>query len=76
MAGKALWEDKEEDARSHEPCHNFGKGLTKGLREARMAAEAAYLNKLSRSGAPSPAIPPPPFCHLVGMRSFRVVCGG
>lgn len=48
MAGKSLLEDKEEDARSHEPCHNFGKGLTKGLREARMAAEAAYLNKLSR----------------------------
>jgi hypothetical protein len=48
VVGKALWEDREEDARSHEPCDNFGKGQTKGLREARMAAEAAYIDKLSR----------------------------
>lgn len=49
VPGKALWEDAKEDARSHEPCSGYGKGLTKGLKEKRLAGEAAYLDKLRRS---------------------------
>eukprot|EP00281_Chroomonas_sp_CCMP1168_P032748 CAMPEP_0206252504 /NCGR_PEP_ID=MMETSP0047_2-20121206/22629_1 /ASSEMBLY_ACC=CAM_ASM_000192 /TAXON_ID=195065 /ORGANISM="Chroomonas mesostigmatica_cf, Strain CCMP1168" /LENGTH=99 /DNA_ID=CAMNT_0053678601 /DNA_START=82 /DNA_END=377 /DNA_ORIENTATION=+ len=42
-AGSLLWEDSSEDAKCREPCHNYGTGITRGLKEKRKASEEAYL---------------------------------